>query len=88
MLEQIGTEYDYRTDMKATLNNYDSEEARKQLRIHRMRQTKSKNVDASIIRDEDRPEWEKQQALKQIEMVREMKKRRMMLQSRDHSFQM
>ena len=81
LLMTIGTEFDYRADRRATYNNMDSEAARKQVRIQRLRENQSKrHVNPDMLHDENAAEYEKRLALKQIEHVRQLKKRRALIQ--------
>lgn len=66
----------------------DSEQARKRLRIARMRKTTAVSdlktggegtVSLDVLNDPDADYWQKEQALKQIAEVREMKKRQLFL---------
>ena len=57
----------------------DSELARKRLRIARMKkQAAAIEVDAGVLNDPDAYDWQKEHALKQIQEVREIKKRQLM----------
>ena len=80
LLKTIGTEFDYKnTGDKSSVLIQDSENARKRLRIARLRkQHAAAEVDATVINDPDAYDWQKEQALKQIQEVREMKKRQTM----------
>ena len=85
LLKTIGTEFDYKntgSDQKGSsvLQN-DSELARKRLRIARLKkQHAATEVDAGVLNDPDAYDWQKEQALKQIQEVREMKKRQIIAQ--------
>ena len=86
LLKTIGTEFDYKnTGEKGSVLAADSELARKRLRIARLKkQTAVTEVDAGVLNDPDAFDWQKEQALKQIQEVREMKKRQLMaLQARN-----
>ena len=57
-------------------SNQISEEARKKLRIDRHRQaTFSSELDSRVLTDAKADDWAKQQYLRQIQTIREMKKR-------------
>ena len=59
--------------------NQISEDARKKLRISRMReQANDQGANSRVLLDPHAGEWTKQQALNQIEMVREIKKRQLL----------
>lgn len=59
--------------------NQISEEARKKLRVDRLRQsTMNKELSHQVLENANAGEWAKQQTLRQIQIVREMKKREMM----------
>ena len=75
LLKTIGTEFNYQ-DEKAQVLAADSELARKRLRIARMKkQAAASEVNAGVLNDPDAFDWQKEQTLKQIQEVREMKKR-------------
>ena len=77
MLVSLGTEYDYQNSAPE-LSQVNSEEARKRLRIARLKKEgiakQHTSIKPSLLNDTGVSEWEKEQTLKQIEMVREMKK--------------
>ena len=85
LLKTIGTEFDYKntgSDQKgSSVLEKDSELARKRLRIARLKkQHAATEVDAGVLNDPDAYDWQKEQALKQIQEVREMKKRQLIAQ--------
>jgi hypothetical protein len=56
-----------------------SEEARKKLRVARLRQqTATTELDTQVLNDAEASDWIKHQTLKQIQLVRELKKRSML----------
>lgn len=81
MLVSLGTEYDYQNSAPE-LSQVNSEEARKRLRIARLKKEgiakQHTSIKPSLLNDTGVSEWEKEQTLKQIEMVREMKKAQML----------
>lgn len=58
-------------------DNSTSEEARKKMRVARLRQ-QTAEINTQVINDPEAGQWAKQQSLKQIQMVREMKKKQML----------
>ena len=83
LLSTIGTEFDYRAE-QPELALATSEEARKQLRIARLRkQAVAMDVNPKVINDPNAGDWQKEQTLKQIQLVREMKKRQMLQGGQD-----
>jgi hypothetical protein len=65
-LKQIATEYDYGGDVGG-LSKVTSEEARKKLRIDRLRAEQlNKECNPSIVSNKDSINWQKEQELKKI----------------------
>lgn len=80
LLTTLGTEFDYKSE-QPEVALATSEEARKKLRIARLRkQAVAQEVNPNVINDPNAGDWQKEQTLKQIQMVREMKKRQMLSQ--------
>ena len=67
LLKTIGTEFDYKNQQKSVAAA-DSEQARKRLRVARMKkQTAREEVDVGILNDVDASDWHKEQTLKHIQ---------------------
>eukprot|EP00354_Favella_ehrenbergii_P010127 CAMPEP_0170476718 /NCGR_PEP_ID=MMETSP0123-20130129/18086_1 /TAXON_ID=182087 /ORGANISM="Favella ehrenbergii, Strain Fehren 1" /LENGTH=67 /DNA_ID=CAMNT_0010747943 /DNA_START=2337 /DNA_END=2540 /DNA_ORIENTATION=+ len=64
LLKTIGTTFDYKGEQQTVLAA-DSEQARKRLRIARMKkQAAASEVDAGVLNDPDAFDWQKEQTLR------------------------
>ena len=82
LLKTIGTKIEYKEEAEQ-VQAADSEAARKKLRIARMKKMTAVQEVAdkgAVLNNPDAYHWEKEQALRQIQEVREMNKRKMFLE--------